>query len=693
MKKNKTQASKARTETVEHTDQVKPHQQNEDAPKAEHVQRNDRLLKISFWSSLLLMLLYLWISGYDSGFHSDEMDMNVYGKANIAYYTSGGKDTGFMHPSHHDGTSLPVVMRLYGTAFEYLAGGLTYLLGDDYEYNTRHALNQLFAVLGLLFTGLIAKRLNGGYKTALLSIWLIFLTPIFSGLAIFNTKDIPFLTAYMASLYCTIRFFEELPKPSWRSTLFLCLSISFLLSIRIGGLLLFGYIALYTGMLYLRQKDKLLSDKSWLLQLALALGGSLVLTVLAWPYVLQNPLDHLMEAVSAAKNFPQRIPFTFEGEPVTSLDLPGNYLLKAMLITIPVICLIILAGGIILLLTNSRKATNKPLILLLLIAGIFPVFYAIATRMALYNSWRHLLFAYPCLVLSASAGLHLFTEQFNKKNISLAIYGIIAIGMIRPTLWSVKNSSYQYTYYNEFAGGFTKAYYEYETDYWQISAKEAADWLMQHESLENRPDTVLIGSNAYTFCNYYVKKRYPKAKARFINVGEKANFAAPITYGIFNTLFLEPSYLENCYPSPLRIHTIDIDDKVVCYVKKDTAQLLYRGINKIQEQDFVAADSLFSLYKQQIGYDGSLKNMNLGFSYIALAGLAVNHFDAAYGIAQKFITLFPNDYMGNFSLGLLHLQYTKDYRQAQYYLNIAHNLNPQEPGPVHYLNMLKTQQR
>ena len=144
-----------------------------------------------FLGSLVLMLAILWIGGYDSGVGSDEMDMNIYGKANITYYSSGFKDTSFLHPDHKDGVVLPTTLPYYGSGFEYFATGLTSIVQDEYEYNTRHALNQFIAILALLFTGLIAAKISD-YKTAIISIWLLFLTPIFSGLAIFDTKDIPF---------------------------------------------------------------------------------------------------------------------------------------------------------------------------------------------------------------------------------------------------------------------------------------------------------------------------------------------------------------------------------------------------------------------------------------------------------------------------------------------------------------------
>src|SRR5438128_785909 len=54
------------------------------------------LLRKAFYGSLIVMLLITVISGYNVGFHIDEMDMNNYGKANVSYYLSGGADTSFL---------------------------------------------------------------------------------------------------------------------------------------------------------------------------------------------------------------------------------------------------------------------------------------------------------------------------------------------------------------------------------------------------------------------------------------------------------------------------------------------------------------------------------------------------------------------------------------------------------------------
>ena len=366
-----------------------------------------------FFGSLLLMLGILWISGYDSGFGSDEMDMNIYGKANISYYTSGFKDTTFLHPDHKDGVVLPATLPYYGSGFEYFATGLTSILHDEYEYNTRHALNQFIAILGLLFTGLIAAKIKD-YKAAIISIWLIFLTPIFSGLAIFDTKDIPFLSAYIASVYYSILFFKQLPKPSSKTLIGLAFSLWFLLSIRIGGILMIGFIGFYALLEFRKNKEAQQSLKIWLPRLLGTIVLAFIFMVLLWPFVLQNPSENIVKTLNVVKDFPQKILVAFDGEYIDSLTLPKNYLPKMMSISIPLAISIALIIGLFAALFFWKKNSFKNEMLLLLLSGLAPAVYAVYSGMPLYNSWRHLLFIYPSIVLFCAIGFSFFLQNIGQ---------------------------------------------------------------------------------------------------------------------------------------------------------------------------------------------------------------------------------------------------------------------------------------
>lgn len=651
--------------------------------------KQNHLFKKIFYGSLVLMLGILWVAGYDSGFGSDEMDMNIYGKANIAYYTSGFKDTTFLHPDHHDGTELPATLPYYGSGFEYFATGLTTILGDDYEYNTRHMLNQFMAILGLLFTGLIATRIRD-YKTGVLSIWLIYLTPIFFGLSVFDTKDVPFFSAYIASLYFGILFFQQVPNPKWKTVIGLAFSLWFLLSIRIGGVLIIGFIGIYAVLEYWKDKSILNSVRNWGTKLVIAIGSAFIMMILLWPFILQNPAENIIKTLNVVRDFPQKILVAYDGDYIDSLTIPKYYLIKMLSISIPISVQLLILIGFLFIIAMWKKHTHKNALILLLLSGLFPIVYAIYSGMPLYNSWRHLLFIYPPLVILGSVGAVMAIDQFSKPAIQLSITALFALGLIKPVIWCIQNNPYQYTYFNELAGGFKKAYYEYDTDYWQITTKEAIDWLMKNEPIEASKDTQIIATNAYTFSNYYFKKRYPKAKVKCEMLGEKSNFGAKGVYNVFNNLFLEPYYLENCFPSPFSIHTVDIDGLPATYVSKDTMKYLYKAYTTFQQNNYTLADSFFTLYLNQIKYDGGAKNMAPFFGVIAYAKFATNHFNPAFKMAQQCLAVYPSDYMSNLTVGAL-LIATKDFKKARYFLEIAQQLKPTETAPKAYLDLIPKQ--
>lgn len=645
-----------------------------------------------FWCSLVLMLGILWVSGYDSGFGSDEMDMNIYGKANIAYYQSGFKDTSFLHPDHKDGVVLPATLPYYGSGFEYFASGLTALLNDSYEYNTRHLLNQFFAVLGLLFTGLVAAHLSN-YKAAVLAIWMMFMTPIFSGLAIFDTKDIPFLTAYIASIYYLIIFFEEGPRPNRKTLLALGFWLWLLLSIRIGGLLLFGFIGVYALLNSRAENLKGANIIQWGSRLALVCALAFGLMILTWPFVLMDPTNNLIKCINVIKDFPQKILVAFEGDYIDSLHLPKHYLSKMMMLTIPLIVLISILLGFVGIVVSGLKQTKSKVFLLLILSGLFPIVYAVYSEMPLYNSWRHLLFVYPPIIAASSAGVILLLERhLQNSSLQWSLVGVFCLGLLSPASWWVKYNPYQYTYYNELAGGYDRVYYEYDTDYWQITVKEAIDWLMKNEPIKQSKDTLIITTNAYTMSNYYVKKRYPEVKVKFEMLGEKSRYGAKGIYSIFNNLFLEPQYLENCFPSPFAIHTVDIGGKATTYVAKDTAQYCYHGYKAFNNNDKNEADSFFNLYLEQIKYDGSYKNLSPFFGVIAFNWLNLDKFDEALALNQKVLQLYPSDFMANLTMGGLNIA-RQNFPDALRYLKAAEQIKPNQEATRAYLQLLQQLQQ
>ncbi len=348
---------------------------------------SEGLLKKVFFFSLLAMLLITLVSGYNCGFNSDEVEMNNYGKANHAYYASGGKDTAITGVYYK-------FLKYYGNAFEMIAVGVNKLTGNidgPNEFNTRHIVNQVIALVGLLFAGLLARKFSKNWQVPIFTAWMLFLTPSFMGHFAFNTRDIPFCTGYIATIYFIVGFLEELPEPSWKAALKVMVAFAFTTNIRIGGFLLLVYLFLFLA-LYLATNSKLLQATlknigGLAVKLGTILVGGVALVIVTWPYMLMSP-SSLIEALGVAKKFPLKVAINFEGGTISSLAVPSHYLPEYMLITIPIVITICIVGGAVLYFARRGKYDVK-LGLLGLFAILFPVIYAVSTDAALYSSWRH----------------------------------------------------------------------------------------------------------------------------------------------------------------------------------------------------------------------------------------------------------------------------------------------------------------
>jgi len=648
------------------------------------------LFKKIFYGSLLAMLVLLLVAGHDTGVCYDELTQNVYAKDNINFYKSGGKDTTCFAPtfSDQDGAGvLHTAIKYYTCVFEYIGIAANTLLGnmDGYEYNTRHVINQFISVIALLFTGLMAVRLTRRYRVAVIAIWLMFLTPIYFGMSLFNSKDIPFLAGYIASLYFISIFLEQLPRPTWKVTLGLMAALFFTFGIRIGGVIIYLYIALF-GILYCilyksRTADLFKNIKSWLPKLLIATFGALILVVLSWPYVLVKPVAHLTEAITAASKFPQKIPVLFEGVLTNSLELPPGYLPKMMLITIPALVIIGFIIALVLLVGHYQK--YKPILLLLLLfTSLFPIAYAELSHASMYNSWRHFLFTYPGIIIITATSMDIIWQKIRRFQIVFAV--LLAAGMTSPILWIVRTTPYQYTYFNEFTGGFSKVFHEYEKDYWFISVKEAIEWLIDKEHFADSEDTVVVATNSVAYTHYYFKRRHPELKVRVVETGVKNRDHVKWDYAILGNFFLNPNLEELYYPPPLTIHTVDIDGMPVNAILKDRDRYDVAAMDALTRNEIAKSDSLFNLHLQQIGYRGAALDFGGIGGQMAYTKLAANKTAEAAQLAQHTLLFNAADYLANTVTGIVLVTQGKQ-AEGRKYLQIAIQVNPADQLARRYL--------
>jgi hypothetical protein len=114
--------------------------------------------------------------------------------------------------------------------------------------------------------------------------------------------------------------------------------------------------------------------------------------------------------------------------------------------------------------------------LLIVVWFIIPLLAVVCLSHTWYNNFRQLLFIVPPIFLSTGLVLDKVFDHIKSALIRIAILAILIV----PGIYSlVKLHPYEYVYFNNFIGGVSGAFRNYELDYWAISYRDAALYINQ----------------------------------------------------------------------------------------------------------------------------------------------------------------------------------------------------------------------
>lgn len=433
-----------------------------------------------FFGSALLMLMYMLFSSGQYGISWDEKLQNDYGKSILKFYQSGFTDTSYINEQK--------LIHLYGGLVEVICAVSEKVFGGD-EYNVRHFIIAVFGFLAMLFTGLLAKEIND-WKTGLLALWFIFLTPVFFGHSMYNSKDIPFAFAYIAAVFFMVRFFKEFPNPGWSTTFFLVAAIAVSINIRIGGVLLIAYLWLFAfikSVFHYSIKQswsqaEIISFKNLYKKIVIVSVLGYLFGLIFWPYGLTNPLTHPFLALQQMSSYDAFDSYNlFEGHWIHRNEIPWYYIPKWMWITTPLfISGIILLSPFFLFKVNTIMTSSfSRFFLLILFTSAFPIGYIIFKNSNVYDGWRHALFVYPSLVVCCASLWQKFLSYL--KNSSLYIYNgtvlFLLFFLLEPLIFMLRNRPLDSFYFSPLIGGVEGAFKQYEIDYYGTSIRQAVEWI------------------------------------------------------------------------------------------------------------------------------------------------------------------------------------------------------------------------
>lgn len=377
---------------------------------------------------------------------------------------------------------------MYGPAFELALVGLERITGlnqDRELYLFRHISTHLFFLSGIFVFYLLLFYHFQDWKIGLLGTIMLLLIPRLYPHSFFNPKDIPFLVACIFATYSMFRFVD---KPGMFPAIIHGLICALAIDIRIIGLLFpLITIGLWGTEIFLLRKTQG-KEPFQAFKYLLVYGISISLfVILFWPYLWNNPLEHLAWSFKSMSNYPWQGSLLFLGKIYTPVEyLPFSfYPVWFSIITPPVFFIGFLFSFFrfsrvnFSALTSERKIDRLHLTSILLF--ILPGLSAILLKSVLYDDCRHFFFVYPFFIIMTLLGFLWVKQKLEGryKFKTIYFYGGMAIFLLPILVKMVMLHPFEYVYFNGLAGKDIEK--KFETDYWGISYKEGFDYILEAE--------------------------------------------------------------------------------------------------------------------------------------------------------------------------------------------------------------------
>ena len=467
----------------------------------------------------------------DYGLTYDERFGSGYGRLVLKWYASFFKDQSAL--GYYD-------LHLYGGFFEATAQAivsLTRKISPLGFYETRHLINALFGLLGIYYTCKLGTHIAGP-RAGFFSGLFLTLTPGFYGHIFNNSKDIPFAALFSLALFCILRTYSRLPAVSYRPVLETGLAIGLVLGVRVGGIILLGYLALlWIGWLAVQWMTGRYSERQ-LLVIGVRLARPFILIVIIawavmlmwWPWAQVAPLRNPYLAMKATANFDWPMTVFFNGRFVPGTELPRSYLPTWLMISLPEFYFIVLLLGCLVAIQFLTRAKKEPLrperlikIGLLLFTIAFPIVTALILHPTMYDGMRQFLFVLPSLTCLAGISLAGFLQLQINRFIKVGAVMLVMLSIGATVFDMMKLHPYEYVYFNRlFAGGESSAAQRFETDYWGSSYREGAEWVIKNY----RPDSgqaIRVANCEVPFLISYYLEKTEELRRRFVVVPVNAN--------------------------------------------------------------------------------------------------------------------------------------------------------------------------
>ena len=399
--------------------------------------------------------------------------------------------------------------KYYGVGFQYISQPIQFFLKkllfkyqdiNDFgsKLLSKHFVVFLFFFLsGILFFKLLKKVISQkNYCYVGSSIYLLY--PYLFGHSLFNPKDIPFMSVWLLCTYLSLNLFEKVSNNnniSFLRLLLFALSTSFLLSIRVTGILIFiQYLISLIIFLNISEFNLVRFIQKFYLKFLFFLLFLIFFIFLLNPLYWISPLS-FFNAIQWMSHYYHDVCTTTLGSCMKAKNLPSSYIFIWLTVKLP---LIILAGLILIPLTEKKILKSRRNIMVfgtILATSIIIPILLIFINVNLYDEIRHILFLIPLFLFLGLVSLYFFSKKI------FLIGGFLSISLF--LLENVKIHPYQYIWFNT-PSRLIDLTNKFELDYMGISGREISKKI---KKLNEKKMCILV-SPAHSVEPFLFKTKY-----------------------------------------------------------------------------------------------------------------------------------------------------------------------------------------
>jgi hypothetical protein len=361
--------------------------------------------------------------------------------------------------------------RYYGPAYELIlySAEKIFKLSDSRDiYLLRHLIQFLSFFIATVCFYFLGLKLFQKKHLALLGCLFLVLSPRIFAEAFYNSKDLSMLSFSIIACYTMYLFVE---RQTVFTALLHALLCAFLIDIRITGILL-PFITLY--FILVQPNKKIIPILSYIVYL-------FTFIILFWPFLWKNPMYNFIEAFHQMSQFPWKGTVLYLGQYTPANELPWHYLFVWIGISTPILYVVLFFCGVFFFFKNSLVNFKSVLHLHpIAMFAVGPLIIILGLHSVVYDSWRHVFFIYPFILLIAVYGLAAL-EKYMTNKIQIAIKnGLILFSLASTSFFMISNHPLNNLYFNVLAG--KESSKKFEMDYWGLSYRKGLEYILQKDA-------------------------------------------------------------------------------------------------------------------------------------------------------------------------------------------------------------------